>query len=232
MCIRDREFGGREAVFSRVVVEPPKDSSHGELATNAAMVLAKPLGVKPGDLAGKIAERLRAAVADEPLTLRSLDGKTAAERVTASIGGALYPSGGRTVRDLWNGANRLLLEAKANGKNQVALAGHGRGEVKAGRSEPQTQHARPADFVGKWPHGEWPALPANGPDGPARAGSESTHKAPLAPPPLRLVAGAVSGVSAYSFFPARVLRRCLIVSTRAVSATSGAGSPNQVFQVS
>ena len=55
--------------------------------------------------------------------MRSLDKKTVAERVTVSVGGVLYPSGGRTVRDLWNSANRLLLEAKARGKNQVRFAG-------------------------------------------------------------------------------------------------------------
>ena len=42
----------------RVVVEPPRDPSHGDLATNAAMVLAKPAGVKPRDLAGQIAAAL------------------------------------------------------------------------------------------------------------------------------------------------------------------------------
>lgn len=46
--------------LSRIVVEPPRDPSHGDLATNAAMVLAKDLGVKPRDLAELIAERLRA----------------------------------------------------------------------------------------------------------------------------------------------------------------------------
>src|SRR6476659_9771114 len=46
--------------FSRVVVEPPRDASHGDMATNAAMVLAKEAGAKPRDLAEKIAERLRA----------------------------------------------------------------------------------------------------------------------------------------------------------------------------
>ena len=45
---------------SRVVVEPPKDPSHGDMATNAAMVLAKEAKTKPRDLAEKIAERLRA----------------------------------------------------------------------------------------------------------------------------------------------------------------------------
>lgn len=45
--------------FSRIVVEPPRDAAHGDLATNAAMVLAKPLGLKPRDLAEAIAGRLR-----------------------------------------------------------------------------------------------------------------------------------------------------------------------------
>ena len=44
----------------KVAVEPPRDTTHGDLACNAAMVLAKPAGVKPRDLAEKIAERLRA----------------------------------------------------------------------------------------------------------------------------------------------------------------------------
>src|SRR6478736_185834 len=46
--------------FSRVVVEPPRDATHGDMATNAAMVLAKEAGTKPRDLADKIAEKLRA----------------------------------------------------------------------------------------------------------------------------------------------------------------------------
>jgi arginyl-tRNA synthetase len=46
--------------LSRVVVEPPRDASHGDMATNAAMVLAKDAKVKPRDLAEAIAARLRA----------------------------------------------------------------------------------------------------------------------------------------------------------------------------
>src|SRR5258705_320789 len=46
--------------FSRVVVEPPRDTSHGDMATNAAMVLAKEAKAKPRELADKIAEKLRA----------------------------------------------------------------------------------------------------------------------------------------------------------------------------
>jgi arginyl-tRNA synthetase len=46
--------------LSRVVVEPPRDAGHGDMATNAAMVLAKDAKAKPRDLAEKIAAKLRA----------------------------------------------------------------------------------------------------------------------------------------------------------------------------
>src|ERR1700758_3426067 len=45
---------------SRVTVEPPRDVAHGDMATNAAMVLAKDAGRKPRELAETIAEKLRA----------------------------------------------------------------------------------------------------------------------------------------------------------------------------
>ena len=41
-----------------VTVEPPRDAAHGDMATNAAMVLAKPAQQKPRDIAEKLAERL------------------------------------------------------------------------------------------------------------------------------------------------------------------------------
>jgi len=44
---------------SRVLVEPPREASHGDMATNAAMVLAKGAGRKPRELAEAIAEKLR-----------------------------------------------------------------------------------------------------------------------------------------------------------------------------
>jgi arginyl-tRNA synthetase len=54
------EGGWSATDFSRVVVEPPRDPSHGDMATNAAMVLAKDARTKPRDLAEQIAARLRA----------------------------------------------------------------------------------------------------------------------------------------------------------------------------
>ncbi|SFS57212.1 arginyl-tRNA synthetase [Sulfitobacter marinus] len=44
--------------FDAIAVEPPRDAAHGDMATNAAMVLAKPAGMKPRDIAEKLAEKL------------------------------------------------------------------------------------------------------------------------------------------------------------------------------
>jgi arginyl-tRNA synthetase len=45
--------------LARIVVEPSREAGHGDLATNAAMALAKEAGLKPRDLAEKIAAELR-----------------------------------------------------------------------------------------------------------------------------------------------------------------------------
>ncbi len=46
--------------LAAVAVEPPRDASHGDMATNAAMVLAKPAGLPPRTFAEKLAGRLAA----------------------------------------------------------------------------------------------------------------------------------------------------------------------------
>ena len=43
---------------SAITVEPPRDASHGDLSTNAAMVLSKPAGLKPRDLAEALVAEL------------------------------------------------------------------------------------------------------------------------------------------------------------------------------
>jgi arginyl-tRNA synthetase len=43
-----------------VTVEPPRDAGHGDMATNAAMVLAKPAGLPPRQIAEALAARLAA----------------------------------------------------------------------------------------------------------------------------------------------------------------------------
>ncbi|MCW5747786.1 MAG: arginine--tRNA ligase, partial [Alphaproteobacteria bacterium] len=45
--------------LSSVTAEPPRDPSHGDIATNAAMVLAKAARKKPRDIAEALVARLR-----------------------------------------------------------------------------------------------------------------------------------------------------------------------------
>lgn len=44
-----------QPLLARVVVEPPRDPGHGDLSTNAAMVVAKPLGKSPREIATALA---------------------------------------------------------------------------------------------------------------------------------------------------------------------------------
>lgn len=45
---------------SRITVEPPRDATHGDISTNVAMLLAKPAGMKPRDIAEMIAPEIAA----------------------------------------------------------------------------------------------------------------------------------------------------------------------------
>src|SRR4026209_2991816 len=44
--------------FANVEVAPPRDATHGDLACNAALVLAKAARMKPRDIAEKLAAKL------------------------------------------------------------------------------------------------------------------------------------------------------------------------------
>src|SRR5262249_13187866 len=46
--------------FSAITAEPPRDPAHGDIATNAAMVLAKAARKKPRDIAEPLLARLKA----------------------------------------------------------------------------------------------------------------------------------------------------------------------------
>ena len=116
---------------SRVTVEPPRDPSHGDIATNAAMVLAKDAGKKPRDLAEAIAEKLRAdalvASADVAgpgfinLTLKAgawIDALRSAVRLGSDYGSS----------DLGGGVPVNVEYVSANPTGPMHV-GHGRGAV-------------------------------------------------------------------------------------------------------
>lgn len=60
---------GIELDLSRITVEPPRDSSHGHLATNAAMLLAKPLKQNPRALAEQLVAGLEGQAGVEKATI-------------------------------------------------------------------------------------------------------------------------------------------------------------------
>ena len=116
--------------LSRVTAEPPRDPAHGDLATNAAMVLAKPLGMKPRELATAIAARLArdpdietAEVAGPGfINLRISNGFWAAHLADMLKAGADYGRGASTGRKV----NVEYVSANPTGPMHV---GHTRGAV-------------------------------------------------------------------------------------------------------
>jgi arginyl-tRNA synthetase len=117
--------------FARVVVEPPKDETHGDLATNAAMVLAKDAKQKPRDLAEKLAAKLKAAphvtkvdVAGPGFINLSLENSFWIEVLRAAVkGGKEF---GRAAMGKGQKVNVEYVSANPTGPMHV---GHGRGAV-------------------------------------------------------------------------------------------------------
>lgn len=114
-----------------VTVEPPRDPSHGDLATNAAMVLAKPAGTNPRALAEKIAAGLQALeeVAEVSvagpgfLNMRLTDSTWRAELAAIHAEGADY---GRS--DMGQGVHVNIEYVSANPTGPMHM-GHCRGAV-------------------------------------------------------------------------------------------------------
>ncbi|QUT04479.1 arginine--tRNA ligase [Sphingobium phenoxybenzoativorans] len=114
-----------------VTVEPPRDPSHGDLATNAAMVLAKPAGTNPRALAEKIvaglgalAEVSEAGIAGPGfINLRLTDDTWRAELAAIHADGADY---GRS--DMGKGLRVNVEYVSANPTGPMHM-GHCRGAV-------------------------------------------------------------------------------------------------------
>ncbi|QRE73958.1 arginine--tRNA ligase [Methylobacterium aquaticum] len=115
---------------ARVVVEPPRDPSHGDLATNAALVLAKEARTNPKALAEALAADLRtdprvteASVAGPGFINLRLDPAIYAEVVRAVLReGEAYGRGAPVP----GGVNVEYVSANPTGPMHV---GHGRGAV-------------------------------------------------------------------------------------------------------
>ncbi|SOB86880.1 arginyl-tRNA synthetase [Sphingomonas guangdongensis] len=114
-----------------VTVEPPRDATHGDLATNAAMVLAKPAGTNPRALAealsgelGKVPGVVGTSVAGPGFINLSLDADTwAAELRAIAEAGADY---GKSRRGEGTTVNIEYVSANPTGPMHM---GHCRGAV-------------------------------------------------------------------------------------------------------
>jgi len=114
-----------------VSVEPPRDPSHGDLATNAAMVLAKRAGTNPRALAGLIVPRLEA--------LPEVEGAEIAGpgfinlRLSASVWreelGAILAEGGDYGRSTIGRGQRVNVEYVSANPTGPMHMGHCRGAV-------------------------------------------------------------------------------------------------------
>jgi arginyl-tRNA synthetase len=118
-------------MLDRINAEPPRDPAHGDIATNAAMVLAKPLGLKPRELAMRIAARIEAdpdvvsvqVAGPGFVNLRLADGFWAAHLTSILRTGPAYGHS-----DLGGGASVNVEYVSANPTGPMHV-GHCRGAV-------------------------------------------------------------------------------------------------------
>ena len=117
--------------FDAITVEPPRDAAHGDMATNAAMVLAKPAGMKPRDIAEALSTRL---TADERITSAEVAGPgflnlRLAPSVWQQVAGGVLEAGtdfGRSALGQGVSVNVEYVSANPTGPLHV---GHTRGAV-------------------------------------------------------------------------------------------------------
>ena len=117
--------------FDNVTVEPPRDASHGDMATNAAMVLAKPAGLKPRDIADALAARL---AADDRITAAEVAGPGFLNlRLSASLWqgviGAVLKAGTDFGRSTMGENKKVNVEYVSANPTGPLHVGHTRGAV-------------------------------------------------------------------------------------------------------
>jgi arginyl-tRNA synthetase len=114
-----------------VAVEPPRDSSHGDLATNAAMVLAKPAGLKPRDIAVMLALKLNqlAAVSAAEVAGPGFLNLRLTPDVWRSEITAIQAAGADYGRSRMGGGHRVNVEYVSANPTGPMHMGHCRGAV-------------------------------------------------------------------------------------------------------
>ncbi len=117
--------------LSAITVEPPRDASHGDLATNAALVLAKPARMKPRELAEVFTARL---ARDEGIEAVEIAGPgfinlRLRERVWFELLGEIVLAGPAYGRENLGQGERVNLEYVSANPTGPMHVGHCRGAV-------------------------------------------------------------------------------------------------------
>ncbi len=117
--------------FANVSVEPPRDAAHGDMATNAAMVLARAAKRKPRDIAEALAARL---ARDERIASAEVAGPgflnlRLAPSVWAGVIGAVLRAGPDYGRSQMGAGRRINVEYVSANPTGPLHVGHTRGAV-------------------------------------------------------------------------------------------------------
>ncbi len=114
-----------------VAVEPPRDPAHGDMATNAAMVLAKPAGLKPRDIAEPLGRRLAEApaIAEAQVAGPGFLNLRLAPAAWARVVGAALVEGEGFGRSGLGAGQRVLVEYVSANPTGPLHVGHTRGAV-------------------------------------------------------------------------------------------------------
>ncbi|MDF1728450.1 MAG: arginine--tRNA ligase [Sulfitobacter sp.] len=117
--------------FGAITTEPPRDAAHGDMATNAAMVLAKPGRQKPRDIAEKLAARL---AEDDRVTSAEVAGPgflnlRLADQVWQQVGRSVLETGTDYGRASLGQGQRVNVESVSANPTGPLHVGHTRGAV-------------------------------------------------------------------------------------------------------
>lgn len=118
-------------LLARIVVEPPRDPGHGDLSTNAAMVVARPLGKNPRDVAAALAAHFASdpdVVSVEPAGPGFLNFRIA-DRMWFEVVRAIQREGGDFGRSDVGRGERVNVEYVSANPTGPMHVGHTRGAV-------------------------------------------------------------------------------------------------------
>jgi arginyl-tRNA synthetase len=117
--------------FANVSVEPPRDAAHGDMATNAAMVLARAAKRKPRDIAEALAARLAhdARIASAEVAGPGFLNLRLAPSVWAGVIGAVLRAGADYGRSQMGAGTRINVEYVSANPTGPLHVGHTRGAV-------------------------------------------------------------------------------------------------------